>query len=168
MDAFNNGGRYFCGMCGPSWPLDVYYPQTVVLPATSDGAAWQAAAATLFDSQAVNLFFISAEAAKLEVFSYLQGKDQFGVPVRLMGVQSPPAELQSQWLVTVGLDAAGALRELWPTIAAGQGGQALDAQVVLEDLSADESLGVGRMRLVEELLQEIAAGRIYPLTIPPQ
>lgn len=166
-DAFTNGGRYFCGMCAPGWPLGVYYPLVGALPAASDGPSWQAAAAGLFDEQKVNLFFLSAEAAKPEVYSYLQSKDQFGVTVRLIGVQSPPPELASQWLVTVGLDAAGAMRQLWPAITTGQGGQTVEAPIVLTDMT-DESPGIGRMRLVDELLQEIAAGRIYPLTLPSQ
>jgi hypothetical protein len=31
-----------------------------------------------------------------------------------------------------------------------------------------ENLGVGKLRLVEELLQEIAAGRIYPYSVPAE
>jgi hypothetical protein len=167
-EAFVNGGRYLCGMCAPGWPLGVQYPQPGVLPGASDGAAWQGAAATLFDTQKVNLFFLSAESARPEVFSYLQGKDQYGVQVRLIGVVPPPPELQNQWLVTVRFDIAAALRQAWPEISAGLGGQVLEVPVTLEELSDELSLGVGRLRLVDELFKEIAAGRIYPLSVPPE
>lgn len=167
QEAFVNGARYFCGTCTSGWPLGVFYPQVGALPAISDGAAWQAAAVTLFDTHKVNLFFVSGEAARPEVFSYLQGKEQFGASVRLVGVTAPPPELKDQWLATVRLDASAALSDLWPAVSAGQGGQMVDAPVVLEDLG-EEAPGIGRMRLVEELMQEIAAGRIYPFLIPPE
>jgi hypothetical protein len=167
QEAFVNGGRYFCGMCAPGWPLRMLYPQVGALPASSDGAAWLASATEQFDTNKVNLFVVSNEAAQPEVFDYLQGKDQFGVTVRLVGFESPPAEVADQWLVTVRFDTAAALAGLWPQVAAGQGGQVLEAPVVLADIE-EENRGVGRMRLIEDLLQEIAAGRIYPFLVPPQ
>jgi hypothetical protein len=167
QDAFVNGGRYYCGVCAPGWPLGLYYPQVGALPAASDGPTWQAAAAEMFDNGKVNLFFVSAEAAQPEAYSYLQGKVQFDTPVWLVGTQSPPEELRDQWLATVRLDATAALREIWPAVSSGQGGQEVDAALVIEDVAEDYQ-DEGRMRLAEELLAEIEAGRIYPFTLPAE
>ncbi len=167
QEAFINGGRYFCGVCAPGWPLGMVYPQAVLLPAGSDGAAWQAAAAGLFDNQKVEAYYLSAAAARPDVYAYLQGREQFGRTLLLAGEQSPPDELREQWAATVSFDTLEPLRKLWPDLLAGQGGAVLEAPLVLEDVNLG-NLGEGRLRLVEQLMAEMAAGRIYPFTLPQQ
>ena len=166
-NAFVNGGRYFCGVCAPGWPLGEKYPQAGVLAGASDGPAWQTSAAGLFDVQKVDAYYLSAEAAKNEVVSYLQGKDQYGTPVRVAGAIDPPEALQAQWAATVRFDLASGLREVWPDAAAGKGGLVVEAPLVIENVNSDH-LGEGRMRLVNDLLAEIRAGVIYPFTVAPE
>ncbi len=167
QDAFVNGGHYFCGVCAPGWPLREYYPQAPTLPAASDGAAWQSAAADLFDNKKADAFFVTSEAAQPEVWSYLSGKNQFETLVRVVGTEPPPEELKAQWAATVRFDLTGPLQKLWPDISNGKGGLSLDADLMLEDVN-DDNLGAGKQRLVRELMQEIAAGRINPFTVPVQ
>jgi hypothetical protein len=121
----------------------------------------------MFDTSKVNLFYISAAAAQPETYQYLQELVQFDTPVWLVGEQSPPRELRDQWLATIRIDAAAALREIWPAVASGQGGQAVDAALVIADVPEDYQ-DEGRLRLVAELLAEIEAGRIYPFTLPAE
>lgn len=165
QEAFINGGRYFCGTCAPGWPLGVYYPLAAALPSATDGPSWQAAAAGLFDNQKVDVFYLSPEAARDEVIAYLQGKDQSGIPVRLLGAQPAPVGLKEQWAGTIRFDVAGPLLQLIPDLLASQGGQVVDAPLALEDINT-QVLGSGRVRLVEELLAEMEAGRIHPFSIP--
>ena len=167
QDAFVNGGHYFCGVCAPGWPLRKYYPQAPALPAASDGAAWQSAAADLFDNEKADAFFVSSEAAEPEVWSYLTGKNQFETLVRVVGTEPPPEELKAQWAASVRFDLIGSLSKLWPDVSNGKGGLSQDADLVLEDVN-DNNLGAGKQRLVRELMQEIAAGRINPFTVPVQ
>jgi hypothetical protein len=165
QDAFVNGGRYFCGVCASGWPLGVYYPQVAALPATTAGPDWQAAAAGLFDNMVVDAYYLAPETIHPEVISYLRDKQQNGRMVLLVGTQPPPADLRAQWAATIRFDSAAALRGIWPNLLDGQGGGEVVAPLVLEDVSA-ENLGEGRLRLVEELVEEIAAGAIHPFTIP--
>ena len=164
-EAFRNGGSYFCGVCAPGWPLGVTYPQVGAQPSATDGPTWQAAAAGLFDVQKVETYYLSAEAAKPEVINYLRGLQQFGADVLVVGVQPPPDALAAQWAATVSFDTAAALEQILPDVLSGKGGAQVEAPLVLEHVNED-NLGVGRMRLVEELLTEIAAGRIHPFTVP--
>lgn len=166
-DAFVNGSHYFCGVCAPGWPLKVYYPQVVEQPSASDGPTWQAAAAAPFDSAKVEVYYVSAEAARPEVIAFLQGKTQLDKPVLLVGNLPPPEELKSQWAATVGFDLPALLRQIWPDVQAGKGGTTVDAPLLVDNVNAD-FLGSGRMRLVNNLIDEIKAGRVYPLTIPLQ
>lgn len=166
-EAYRNGGSYFCGVCAPGWPLYVNYPQVGALPAASDGPTWQATAAGLFDAQKVEVYFLSAEAAKPEMINYLRGLQQFGVDVLVVGVNPPPDELTAQWAATVSFDAAAVLEQILPDVLAGTGGVQVEAPLAVEHVKED-NLGEGRMRLVDELLEEIAAGRIHPFTVPAE
>ncbi len=167
QEAFSNGARYFCGVCAPGWPLGQYYPAVAALPGASDGPSWQAAAAGMFDNQKVEIFYLSAEAARPEVFDYLQGKTQLDKAVLVVGEQAPPDSLKAQWAATVRFDLASALREAWPNVAAGKGGAVIDAALVAEN-PAPGLLGEGRMRLVKDLIAEMKAGRVTPLSIPKE
>lgn len=166
-NAFVNGGRYFCGVCAPGWPLGEKYPQAGVAASGSDGPTWQTFAAGLLDVQKVDAYYLSAESAKSEVLVYLQGKDQFGTPVRVAGAIDPPEALKTQWAATIRFDQVEGLRQVWPDASVGKGGLTVEAPLVIENVNP-EHLGEGKMRLVNDLLAEIVAGRIYPFTVPAE
>ncbi len=167
QDAFVSGGRYFCGVCAPGWPLGEYYPQAGVLPASSDGAAWQAAAVDLFDNKKVDVFYLASEAMRSEVTTYLTDKDQFGTLVRVVGASAPPEELRSQWAATVRLDVPEGLRQLWPRVSTSEGGQVVDAPLALEDVD-EQNLSAGKLRLVKETMEEIVSGSLSPFSVPAE
>jgi hypothetical protein len=166
QDAYVNGGRYFCGVCAPGWPLGLTYPQAALLPAESDGPAWQAAAAGLFDNGKVEAYYLAPEAYRDEVFAYLQGKDQFGKTLLLVGALPPPDSLRAQWAATIGFDTLAPLRQVWPDVLAGKGGTIVEAPLALSDVNS-ANLGEGRMRLVRDLIEELLTGGIFPFSIPP-
>lgn len=172
QDAFENGAQYYCGVCAPGYPL-VYYPLVAALPAASDGSGWQAAAAGMYDTQKVEVYYLSAEAARPEVFAYLQGRAQPERPdklVLIVGEQTPPEELKGQWAATVRFDLASGLRQAWPDVLAGKGGKVLDAPLMVENpgegSSGESLLGEGRLRLVNDLMNELKAGTVFPFTVP--
>jgi hypothetical protein len=164
-DAFINGGRYFCGICAPGWPLGMRYPQVVQLPAAGDSASFLEAAVSLYDTNKVEVYYLSSAAARPEVFQYLQEKDQFGKTILLVGEQAPPEDMRAQWAATVQFDTAASLDQLWPDLVAGKGGNILMAPLLLEDVNMD-GLGEGRLRLINELLEEIQSGMVYPFSVP--
>ncbi|MBE0699743.1 MAG: hypothetical protein IH586_22685, partial [Anaerolineaceae bacterium] len=166
QDAFVNGGRYFCGVCAPGWPLGLTYPQAAPLPASSDGPAWQAAAAGLFDNSKVEAFYLAPEAYRSEVFDYLQGKDQFGKVLLVVGALPPPDSLRGSWAATLSFDTLAPLRQAWPDLISGKGGSVIEAPLVLNDVNS-ANLGEGRLRLVKDLIEELRTGGIFPFTIPP-
>lgn len=166
-EAFVNGGRFFCGMCAPGWPLQVYYPVIGELPAASDGAAWQTAAAGLYDNQKVEVYFLSSDSIRPEVISYLQGKTQNGVNVAVVGTQAPPNELSGQWAASVGFDLAAAVEQVWPDVSAGKGGAAIDLPLLVDHVNNAE-LSEGRLRLVKDLIDELKTGTVSPMSVPAQ
>ena len=166
QEAFVNGGKYYCGVCAPGWPLGLYYPAVAALPAASDGAAWLASAADMFDNKKVDVFFLTPESANPAVIGYLQGKTQLDRPVMVIGTHAPVGGLANQWAASVGFDDLAALREVWPAVTSGSGGVVVDAPLAVDHVN-ESLLSAGRMRLVEDLLEEIAAGRVHPFTVAP-
>lgn len=167
QEAYVNGGRYFCGVCAPGWPLGMYFPVAAALPAASDGPTWLAAAADMFDNKKVDLYFLAPEALKPEVIEYISGRTQFDRTVVAFGVQPPPDALREQWAATLVFDDRSALQQVWPQISAGQSAGAVDASLALEDINED-MLSPGRLRLIEELMEELSAGRVDPFTVANQ
>lgn len=166
-ESFINGGRYFCGVCAPGWPLREYYPQAGELPAGSTGDDWQATAAGLLEAKVVDAMYLSPEATRSEVLAYLSGKTQYGIPVKVVGAEPPPAEIASQWAATVHFDLSDGLRSAWSLVMEGNGGITVDVPVTVDDVNPS-ILSEAKLRLVHELIEEIKAGRIYTYTIPAQ
>lgn len=150
---FANGAVFFCGLCRPYFPPFVQYPVTVGLLQNGD-AAEQAAAAQRLISSAVKTVYIYPgviDAGLLEALS------QAGL--QIIGGGSPPPALRTAWVATIQVDLAQALRQLWPNLLAGQGGQVLEAPLQLTEVNS-ERLSAGRQRLVEKLMAELAAGYV--------
>ena len=165
QDAFANGGRYFCGVCAPGWPLGATFPLASGAPAPADGPAWAVQAADFFDNGKVESFYLSPQASRPEVFAYLAGRNQLNTTVIVVGALPPAAELRAQWAATIGLDPFEALSQALPEALAGKSAGSISVPVSLSDVSPN-LLSPGRLEMVELLLDEIAAGRINPLSVP--
>lgn len=166
-EAFVNGGRYFCGVCAPGWPLNVYYPLAVELPSASDSAAWLSAAAGPFDEQKVEVFYLAPEAALPDVVNGLAGKLQNEKAIILVGAQTPPDGLQAQWAASIHFDLASVLTQVWPDVAAGKGGSVQEAPLLIDNINAD-LLGEGKQRLIKEVAEKLKSGEVTPFSIPLQ
>jgi hypothetical protein len=165
QDAFANGGRYFCGVCAPGWPLGATFPLASGAPAPADGGAWAVQAADFFDNGKVESYYLSAQAARPEVFAYLAGRAQLNTTVMVVGALPPADELRAQWAATIGLDPFEALSQALPVALAGKSAGSISVPVSLSDVNPD-LLSPGRLAMVESLLDEIAAGRINPFSVP--
>ena len=166
-EAFVNGGHYFCGVCAPGWPLNMYYPMVAEQPSTADGPTWQAAAASLFDTQKVEVYYLTQAAARPEVIAYLQGRTQADKTLIVLGDATPPDALKAQWAATVHFDLAAALQQVWPDVVAGKGGVVQPAKLLVDDVNSD-ILGPGKMRLVNNLMDQLDADQVLPNTISAQ
>ncbi|MBM3137419.1 MAG: hypothetical protein FJZ98_04440 [Chloroflexi bacterium] len=125
--AFVNGVYYYCGFCASQiFPLNAY-PVIATRPAGSPPSAWQAAFDEINVSK-VNVLFVSDGAASPELFTYLSTMD-----VALIGTQSPAEEGRSRWVVTIFADGTAPLRNIWPDIMAGNGGNILNASINVAD-----------------------------------
>ena len=160
-EVFINGGNYFCGTCSPQYAPFVRFPLTAALPAASDLTAWQGAVDALH-ANVVYVYYVTPEAASLDLLSYVGQKQ-----VALIGGQTPPDEVRGVWAATVRIDPLPALREMFPALAQGQGGQQVGASLEITDVN-NQILSPGRKELAERVYADLGAGLINPFDPPLQ
>ena len=164
--SFLNGVRYYCGICASLLLPYNQYPLYSQQPAASTADTWITAFNEL-NLNKVNVLFIPPEAATAQLFSYLSAQD-----VALIGNQTPTAEGISRWAATITVDRITPLREIWPNLAAGNGGSTINANISISDIQAltvtDGSvwLSEGKMVLVNRIIELLREDQIYPLSVP--
>jgi hypothetical protein len=83
----------------------------------------------------------------------------------LVGSVTPQDEIRSRWAATLRTDPAAALETAWSAVAAGAGGQVLDAPLVLEDVNS-QYLSPGRVDQFDRMLEDLRADMIYYFSMP--
>jgi hypothetical protein len=151
--AFNNGVVFYCGLCRPVYPPFYQYPLFAELPSGASIADQQAAADVMIKN-AVKTVYVFPGAGDNTLLAYLA---QAGI--NLIGGNTPPADVQGQWVATVHPDWIGAIRQIWPKLIRSQGGISQDASITLADINPN-FLSPGRQRLVEQTLADLSAGFI--------
>jgi basic membrane lipoprotein Med (substrate-binding protein (PBP1-ABC) superfamily) len=150
---FINVAVFFCGLCRPAYPPFVQYPAYVELAAGSGQAEGQSAVDTLI-SQGVETVYVTPGATNEALLGYLAEKG-----IHIIGSSPPSQAVQDNWVATVMMDWASAVRNVWPSLLNGEGGQTLSVPIKVAD--ANPTLfSPGRQQLVAETLTELLAGRI--------
>jgi basic membrane lipoprotein Med (substrate-binding protein (PBP1-ABC) superfamily) len=151
--AFINGAVFFCGLCRPAYPPFVQYPVFAQLTVGASESEEQSAVDTLI-SQGVETIYITPGATSEALLGYLAEKG-----IHIIGSTPPSQAVGEDWVATVTSDWESAIKNAWPGLLAGKGGQELSAPLIVED--ANPALfSPGRQQLVEETLSEMLAGRI--------
>ena len=156
-EAFLNGAHYFCGRCNSIYSPIVSFPLTATLPSNSDITAWQAAVDEMQFSY-IYAIYVAPEIASPDLLYSLASEG-----IILVGGQTPPDEVRPLYAATVRYDAPSTLRELWPTVIAGQGGITVNTLIQVTDVNP-ELLSPGRQRLIQETMQLLKDGWVSPLS----
>lgn len=150
---FYNGAVFFCGLCRPIYPPFVQYPLYVELPVDASQVEQQAAADQLLAS-AVKTVYIAPATGDDFLLEYLV---QAGT--NLIGSVAPADPLISHWAASIMADPSDSIRQLWPKLLNGEGGNSLGAALTLTHVN-QSILSQGRQRLVEQMLTDLLAGHI--------
>lgn len=155
--AFQNGVRFYCGLCLSGIPPFYEYPILISLPAAASEAEWRAIADFLTDRFVRTVYVVpgAGGAWNEALLRYLAERG-----VYLIGAEQPPANLQDWWMVSIRPpDLQQVYLEYWPRLIQDEPGFVLPLPAGLVDVN-EELLSPGKRRLVEELLLDLQAGRI--------
>lgn len=158
-DAFDNGGKYVCGKCNPSFPPLVDLPQVTALPNSAASAEWLTAANVML-SMGVNAFFMDPAAATPEVVAQITAS-----PITLIGTTPPPTGAEALWGATITNDNSAALKEVLTKAFNGEGGQQISVPVTLTNVNAT-LVSPARQDLFNQTAELLATGKLAPLSIP--
>ena len=152
-NAFVNGRTYYCGLCRTFYFTQIGYPQYIEIPADEKIASYGAYANVLINDRDVDALYIYPSVANDEFLSYVGTQG-----VLLIGTLMPEPR-PGGWVTTIRPDTIKAIQTAWPNLIAGQGG--IDVQSPLGLADVDPSLLTpGRLRLAQETLDSLLAGRI--------
>lgn len=156
--AFQNGGRYLCGICATQFAPYTSFPVVAAMPANSDAGSWQYGLEEL-EKLVIYSLYVAPESASMDIFTLLAGKG-----IVLVGGQTPPQEMLPLWAATVTQDVSQPLRQVFASAVNGQGGQVVDAALMVTDVNP-ELYSEGRQRLVTEMIPALENGSVYTLSV---
>lgn len=151
--AFQNGMKYYCGACRTFYISQFGYPQYIEIPASEDPARFGGYANVLINDRKVYSLYVYPSLASADFLSYIGTQG-----VMLIGT-SMPSPRPGGWVMTIRPDTVKAIQTAWPYLVAGQGGQNIQSPLGLADVDTG-LLTEGKLRLVQETLDALLAGRI--------
>lgn len=151
--AFNNGMRYYCGLCNRIYFTNTDYPTFLDIPADEDPSKYGGYANLLINDRDVDALYIYPSLVSDDLLAYIgtQGVLLFGT--------SMPETRPGGWVMTISPDTVKAIQVAWPNLIAGQGGINVQSPLGLADVDPD-LLPAGKLALVQETLDNLVAGRI--------
>lgn len=153
--AFYNGRTYYCGLCRTFYLTEVAYPTFVEVPADEDPKNYGGYANLLINDRDVDTLYIYPSLANDDLLSYVGTQG-----VLLIGT-SMPVPRPGGWVMTIRPDTIKAIQTAWPNLIAGQGGINVQSPLGIADVDPT-LLSSARLRLVQETLDGLLAGRILP------
>jgi hypothetical protein len=158
-EAFQNGGRYYCGYCSSRYGPVTLFPLVTALPAGSALSAWQDGLAQM-QTRLLETLYIDPTISTPELLAALSNQT-----LVLVGGLPPADDLRPRWAATVSADLVSPLKTLWPDLLAGAGGKTLPASLQLSDVN-ENLLTPGKQRLAQDVIAGLQDGSIAPLSPP--
>jgi hypothetical protein len=159
LDAFTNGKTYFCGTCRPYYYLNYDFPQSIPVPTTELPENYGGYAVYLIQQRKANFIYVYPDIATPELLAYIGSSGA----VQVGGVLQGGVPLY--WAASLSPDTIGAIQTAWPTLIAGQGGQAVQSPLTLTNVDPN-LFSPGKQAQAEQVLADLLAGRISPHSIP--
>jgi hypothetical protein len=150
--AFQNGVKFYCGLCRQAYPPFHSYPLGVEA-STSEITAVQDAINSLSNLD-VDTIFLSPELSAAASVEMLEAPG-----LSFIGGESPGDDLGTKWIATVRAAPELAIAEIWDQVWMGDSGGTVSMPVIIEDINP-ERLTLGREAWMQEILQDMIEGYI--------
>ncbi|MGB8213245.1 MAG: hypothetical protein WCE68_06770 [Anaerolineales bacterium] len=153
--AFSNGFMFYCGDCrNPLFPQPSgIYPVVVRIPTDAKPSDYTAYADLLIHN-VVKVAYVYPAVATPEILTYLS---QNGV--LLVGQNLPSQAVQPNWIASIQPDLVTAIKNIFPDLIAGKGGQVVPTPLFLTDVNSS-LLSPGKLRLAQAVLDGLQNGTI--------
>jgi hypothetical protein len=153
LNAYANGRTYYCGTCRAFYYLPWDFPQYIEIPADQDKDTYDSFADILMLQYKVRTIYLYPDIAIPELYNYI------GTTGVYMIGAATPEQRPAGWVMTISPDVIKAIQNAWPQLLAGQGGITVQSPLGLSDVDP-ELLSPGKQRLVQQVLDDLQAGRI--------
>ena len=157
VTAFENGYHFYCGDCfNPNFPQPFahgLYPIIVRIPTDTPESDHVGYANLLFQNF-VKVAYLYPEIATPDLLTYMSQNGML-----LISQTLPGEDVRSNWIASIRPDLASALKDIYPDLAAGKGGQIVPTRLFLADINPD-LLSDAKMRLVQDVLNGLQNGTI--------
>ncbi len=148
--AFEDGGRYFCGLCRPLHPPFLAYPQYALAPANASAEEWRITLQRLLQAEVKTLALSPAALAALDPAALPQN-------LNLVALQEIPPGLAASFTAAIYPDLPAALETLW------QHPDTTTTPLPLKiEVFDDAVVTPGKQRLIEAVRDRLEAGQIAP------
>jgi hypothetical protein len=155
FNAFNNGMIYYCGLCRTFYMTEIGYPTYIEVPADESPSRYGGYANVLINDRKVYSIYVYPSLADADFLSYIGTQGVF-----LIGTSMPDPR-PGGWVMTIRPDTVKAIQLTWPNLIAGQGGVNVQSPLGIADVDSS-ILTPGKLRLAQETLDALLAGRILP------
>lgn len=157
-DYFANGAHYFCGNCRPALAPYVNFPIVISLPGASSPESWS----SQFDEAQRNFIytaFLSDEAVSQDLLQKL-----ISLNVRMIGVSTPPAGLEGNWLATINFDWGASLNRVISRALNGEAEGTVPLVLSVIPGALTEDFSSGKALLLQRAYDDLLSGRLSPDT----
>ena len=155
FNAFSNGMKYYCGACRTFYITGISYPTYIEVPADESPARYGGYANVLINDRKVYSIYVYPTLADADFLSYIGTQGVF-----LFGANAPDPR-PGGWVMTISPDTIKAIQLAWPNLISGQGGVNVESPLGIADVDTT-ILTEGKLRLAQETLDALLAGRIVP------
>ena len=155
VTAFTNGFVFYCGSCrNPLFPQPSgIYPVVVRIPTDAKPAEYTAYADLLVQN-VVKVAYVYPEVATSELLGYMSQNN-----LLLVGQSLPSEAVRPNWIASIQPDEITAIKNIFPELIAGKGGQVVPTPLILADVNPD-LLSAGKLRLAQDVLDGLQNGTI--------
>jgi hypothetical protein len=156
-EGFRVGVKYYCGLCNPKYApigINYVYPKYTDLPVDASDPEIEFNVNFLID-RVVNTFYVVPGVGTPKIYSMLIDNEKL-----IIGSGSDfKEEYRDYWVASLEFDLLASFQDFWPEFLAAETGIEGSPPLLITDINSD-LLSPGKVRLVEDILEEVTSGYI--------